>query len=85
MIRSIPSDKTLQGVRDALMREYRRRTPKSALAHHAPQGMMPGGDTRSTAYLEPYPLHMDRGFGCRVTDIDGSTYPDLLDDPRAFE
>ena len=64
--------------RDFVAREYERRTPRSALAHLAARGVMPGGDTRTTTYFEPYPLYMDHGVGCRLFDLDGSTYLDLL-------
>ena len=68
----------LEDTRDSVVREYQRRTPKSALAHQAARAVMPGGDTRTTTYFEPYPLYMDRGSGCRLYDLDGSTYFDLL-------
>jgi len=68
----------LEETRDFVVREYQRRTPKSALAHQAARGVMPGGDTRTTTYFEPYPLYMERGIGCRLFDLDGSTYLDWL-------
>jgi len=39
---------------------------------------MPGGDTRSLAFFEPYPLAIARGAGCRMWDVDGNEYVDLL-------
>jgi glutamate-1-semialdehyde 2,1-aminomutase len=68
----------LEETRDFVVREYQRRTPNSALAHQAARAVMPGGDTRSTTYFEPYPLYMERGVGCRLIDLDGSTYLDFL-------
>jgi glutamate-1-semialdehyde 2,1-aminomutase len=68
----------LEEARERVRREYRRRTPKSFLAHQAARGVMPGGDTRTTTYFEPYPLYMERGSGCRLFDLDDSTYLDLL-------
>src|SRR5262245_9189904 len=67
-----------ESAREFVLREYQRRTPKSALAHQAARGVMPGGDTRTTTYFEPYPLYMERGSGCRLYDLDGSTYLDFL-------
>lgn len=39
---------------------------------------MPGGDTRTLAYYQPYPLAIVRGSGCRIWDADGNEYVDLL-------
>jgi glutamate-1-semialdehyde 2,1-aminomutase len=64
--------------RDFVLSEYQRRTPKSLLAHRAARGVMPGGDTRTTTHFEPYPLYMERGIGCRLSDLDGWTYLDFL-------
>jgi glutamate-1-semialdehyde 2,1-aminomutase len=74
----ITLDAQLGKVRDLVIREYQRRTPESALAHQAARAIMPGGDTRTTTYFEPYPLYMERGIGCHLFDLDGSTYLDLL-------
>jgi glutamate-1-semialdehyde 2,1-aminomutase len=39
---------------------------------------MPGGDTRTVAFHPPYPLTIDRGDGCIITDVDGNEYIDVL-------
>jgi glutamate-1-semialdehyde 2,1-aminomutase len=39
---------------------------------------MPGGNTRTTLFFSPFPLTMTGGSGCRMTDVDGHTYVDLL-------
>ena len=31
---------------------------------------LPGGNTRSIVYMDPYPIYAVRGFGCRVWDKD---------------
>lgn len=41
-----------------------------ALAHRA-RACLPGGNTRTTVYRDPYPLYAARGQGCRVWDADG--------------
>ena len=71
-------DLSFETLRDAVVKHYRQRTPKSAAAHQAAAAVMPGGDTRSTTYFDPYPLSMMHGFGCRMTDIDGWSYLDFL-------
>jgi glutamate-1-semialdehyde 2,1-aminomutase len=42
------------------------------------QRYLPGGDTRTVAFFTPYPLYMERGQGCRLYDVDGNEYIDLL-------
>ena len=39
---------------------------------------LPGGNTRTTIYHEPYPVYLASGEGCRVTDVDGSVRIDFI-------
>lgn len=39
---------------------------------------MPGGNTRSVLYYDPFPIVMARGEGCRLWDLDGHEYIDFL-------
>jgi glutamate-1-semialdehyde 2,1-aminomutase len=39
---------------------------------------LPGGNTRTTVYMKPYPIYAARGQGCRVWDIDGNEYIDCI-------
>ena len=39
---------------------------------------MPGGDTRSTAWFQPYPPFVAEGHGASFTDVDGNRYIELL-------
>ncbi len=56
--------------------EYRRRTPASERFYLEARRYLPGGDSRSTLFYQPYPAVMVRGDGCRITDLDGN---ELLD------
>jgi len=56
---------------------YINRTPKSWEALKAASKFMPGGDTRGASFFYPYPLFLDNGHGCRVTDVDGNEYVDF--------
>jgi glutamate-1-semialdehyde 2,1-aminomutase len=58
--------------------EHRRRTPKSAALHEAALDVLPGGDTRTSTYFAPYPVFIERGVSCRLTDVDGNEYLDFL-------
>ena len=39
---------------------------------------LPGGNTRTTVFMKPYPIYAARGEGCRVWDIDGNEYIDCI-------
>jgi glutamate-1-semialdehyde 2,1-aminomutase len=39
---------------------------------------MPGGNTRTVLFHEPFPLGIVRAEGCRIWDADGHSYIDLL-------
>jgi glutamate-1-semialdehyde 2,1-aminomutase len=56
---------------------YRLRTPASRRFFADARRYLPGGDSRSTLFFPPYPAVMDRGDGCRVSDIDGNTLLDF--------
>jgi glutamate-1-semialdehyde 2,1-aminomutase len=57
--------------------------PRSRAAHDEAGTSMPGGNTRTTVFYSPFPLTMARAEGCRVTDLDGHVYVDLLGDYTA--
>ena len=64
-------------VADARQR-YISRNPESAKAHHAATHVMPGGNTRTVLYNDPFPLRIVKGDGAVVTDADGHQYVNLL-------
>ena len=43
----------------------------SRALHERAKQYMPGGNTRTTVYIHPFPLYVARGEGCRIWDIDG--------------
>ncbi len=67
---------------DAALEEARGRyidaNPASRTAHLDAAAVMPGGNTRSVLFHTPYPLAIARGHGCRLWDVDGHEYVDLL-------
>jgi glutamate-1-semialdehyde 2,1-aminomutase len=44
---------------------------------------MPGGNTRNTVFFAPYPIYAASGQGARVTDVDGRTYLDFVNNASA--
>ena len=57
---------------------YIGRNPLSGAAYARAEAVMPGGNTRSVLFYEPFPLVMVRGEGCFLWDADGHRYLDLL-------
>ena len=39
---------------------------------------LPGGNSRTTVFMKPYPIYAARGAGCRVWDVDGNQYIDCI-------
>ncbi len=58
--------------------EYRARNPKSLAQYAEACAALPGGNTRSAIFVEPFPLTMVRGEGSRMWDLDGHEYVDFL-------
>jgi len=67
----------LAGVTKKYEDTYRKRTPKSRATLDAARKYMPGGDTRTSIWFEPYPIWIDKAEGYRFTDVDGQEYVDF--------
>jgi glutamate-1-semialdehyde 2,1-aminomutase len=39
---------------------------------------LPGGNSRTTVFMKPYPIYAARGEGCRVWDVDDNQYMDCI-------
>ncbi len=61
-----------------LREDYVAINPKSRAQYLTATEVMPGGNTRSVLFYEPFPLAMARGEGSRLWDADGHEYTDLL-------
>jgi len=46
--------------------------------------VMPGASTRTVTHYDPFPIGLERGEGCRVWDVDGNEYIDLLNNYTAL-
>lgn len=44
---------------------------------------LPGGNTRTTVHFSPFPLYMASGKGSRLTDVDGHSYADFINEYTA--
>jgi glutamate-1-semialdehyde 2,1-aminomutase len=63
---------------DLARNRYIRNRPQSARAFNLSANFMPGGNTRSVLFHNPFPLRIVSGAGCRVTDADGLEYVNML-------
>jgi glutamate-1-semialdehyde 2,1-aminomutase len=51
--------------------EYSGKTARSRALHEEAVGVMPGGNSRTTTFFDPYPFYIQRGQGAHVWDADG--------------
>ena len=71
---SVQRGATTTHVRD----EYQRLTTGSQALWQRALGSLPGGNTRTTIFHDPYPVYLERGEGCRVWDVDGVERIDFI-------
>jgi glutamate-1-semialdehyde 2,1-aminomutase len=57
---------------------YQAATSRSQALHQRAALALPGGNTRTTLFMQPYPFYFDHGDGCRVYDVDGNERLDFL-------
>ena len=58
--------------------EYEALTSGSRALWERALGSLPGGNSRTTIFHEPYPVYLVSGEGCRVTDVDGVERIDFI-------
>ncbi len=63
---------------------YRERTPKSADLLERARQVLPGGDTRTSAYFAPYPLAITQAEGASLQDVDGNSYLDCMNNSTSL-
>jgi glutamate-1-semialdehyde 2,1-aminomutase len=73
-----PANINLKAALTEAEERYRASNPKSVEQHHAACAAMPGGNTRASIHVDPFPLTMVRGEGARLWDLDGHEYVDFL-------
>ena len=69
---------SIDGFEQRLRERFRARTSRSAALYARALGSLPGGNTRTSTFFRPHPLFADRAEGCRLHDVDGNVYLDLL-------
>jgi glutamate-1-semialdehyde 2,1-aminomutase len=57
---------------------------RSAALFARAQGVLPGGNSRTTVYMAPYPPYAAAGEGCWITDVEGDRRLDCLNNYTAL-
>src|SRR5262245_41020008 len=52
--------------------EYLAKTGRSRALYEDALAVMPGGNSRTTTFFDPYPFYVERGYGAHVVDADGN-------------
>ncbi len=63
---------------DAAHARYVHANPKSYAAHRSAAEVLPGGNTRTVLFFDPFPLTFVKGEGSTLYDADGHVYLDGL-------
>jgi glutamate-1-semialdehyde 2,1-aminomutase len=56
---------------DRELHEYLAKTSRSRALHEEALAVMPGGNSRTTTFFDPYPFYLERGQGAHIWDADG--------------
>ncbi len=56
---------------DKEVAEYAAKTGRSRALHEEALAVMPGGNSRTTTFFDPYPFYIQRGQGAHIWDADG--------------
>ncbi|HEU4368942.1 MAG TPA: aspartate aminotransferase family protein [Methylomirabilota bacterium] len=56
---------------DKELAEYAAKTSRSRTLHEEAVAVMPGGNSRTTTFFDPYPFYFQRGQGAHIWDADG--------------
>jgi glutamate-1-semialdehyde 2,1-aminomutase len=57
---------------ETLVNDYKAKTSRSRQMYEEALRVMPGGNSRTTTFFDPYPFYITRGAGARIWDADGA-------------
>ena len=57
---------------ETLVNDYKAKTSRSRQMYEEALQVMPGGNSRTTTFFDPYPFYITRGAGPRIWDADGA-------------
>lgn len=69
---------------DQLLSDYRDANAQSYRLFQRAQASLPGGNTRTGVYVDPFPVYNATGAGVHVTDVDGNERLDFVNNATAL-
>jgi glutamate-1-semialdehyde 2,1-aminomutase len=81
MVQAVNTD--VNDALDEAKAHYASNNPKSRVIYEAALKSLPGGNTRTGIFYEPYPIMFERGEGARLWDVDGHEYRDFVSEQTA--
>ena len=69
---------------ESLLSEYRERNEASCRLFERAQSVLPGGNTRTGVFVEPFPLYVERAAGAELVDVDGNRRIDFVNNASAL-
>ena len=69
---------------ESLLSEYRERNEASYRLYERARSVLPGGNTRTGVFVEPFPLYVDRAEGVELVDVDGNRRIDFVNNASAL-
>ncbi len=54
------------------------RRPKTKALQERAKAVMPGGNTRTVLFTQPFPIRVERGEGAHILDVDGHEYVNFV-------
>ena len=68
----------IEKIKQNILQKYESRTKKSKIHNETAKQFLPGGDTRSIGFYQPYPVFAVKGKGAYLYDSDGNEYLDFV-------
>ena len=78
------ANRKTQASLDSLVAEYMDRNPRSRQMFERAKTSLPGGNTRTGVYFDPFPIYADRGEGVYLIDLDGHRLLDFVNNNTAL-
>lgn len=69
---------------DALLAEYRACNQRSYEIFQRSQTVLPGGNTRTGVFVDPFPFYIDHAAGVELVDVDGNRRVDFINNASAL-
>tara|TARA_B100001123_G_scaffold438872_1_gene574560 strand:- start:1391 stop:2737 length:1347 start_codon:yes stop_codon:yes gene_type:complete len=78
------TDHIVQPLVDRQIAEYMDNNPRSQEMFRRAQGSLPGGNTRTGVFFDPFPIYADRGEGVYLFDLDDHRLLDFVNNNTAL-